>query len=41
MMRDDPDPPIEPAGPSARNGGTAEATADDEGEPQLSLLEGG
>jgi ATP-dependent helicase/nuclease subunit A len=40
MMRDDPDPSIEPAGPPVRNGGTA-GPAGGEGKPQLSLLEGG
>jgi RecB family exonuclease len=39
MMRDDPDPPIEPAGPRVRH----DTAADDgrAGEPQLSLLEEG
>jgi ATP-dependent helicase/nuclease subunit A len=41
MMREDADPAIEPAGPPTRGGRRAEAAADGEGEPQLSLLEGG
>jgi ATP-dependent helicase/nuclease subunit A len=41
MMRDDPEPAVEPAGPRERDGSPAEAGADAEGKPQLSLLEGG
>jgi hypothetical protein len=41
MMRDYPDPAVEPAGPPARDSRRAEAAADGEGEPQLSLLEDG
>jgi len=40
MMRDDPDPAVEPAGPRVRNGRSADP-AGGEGEPQLTLLEGG